>query len=218
VKERFQPRGISSEDFERFARHEVGQQHLISLYGLSGRLVTPQEAESLYREENESASTEAVFFSATNYLSKVSVTPAALGEYYTNNMADYRLPERVAVKYVKFVTTNFLQSDAEVLALLRQASPQMAQMTDFSQVIEMIYSKRGTNEFTDEKGIVLNPEDSKAKIKKDLRDQVALGEARKAASEFINQLFDVLEKNPQQRDALEKMASEKKLIVKETSL
>ncbi len=218
LKEHFQPHGISAEDFERFARHEVGQQHLISLFGLSGRLVTPQEAESLYRRENEAVSTEAVFFGATNYLATVSAPAATLGQYYTNHMAEYRLQERVAVKYIRFDKTNFLKNDQEVFARLKELSPQMAQMPDLSQAIEAIYANRGTNIFKDEKGNPLTPEASKDKIKTQLRDQIALSQARKTASEFINQLFELQEKNPQQRDTLEKLAASKKLTVKETSL
>ena len=44
-----QPHGLSVDDFERFIRHFVGIQQLINTYGLSGRLVTPQEAKACVR-------------------------------------------------------------------------------------------------------------------------------------------------------------------------
>src|SRR5438067_11980250 len=43
VNQVLQPHGIMSADFERFVRHELGIQELISAFGLSGKLVTPQE-------------------------------------------------------------------------------------------------------------------------------------------------------------------------------
>jgi len=69
------PRGFQLEDFDRFVRHELGIQELIATVGLSGKLVTPQETQSLYVREHQEVSTEAVFFSASNYLDRVTVTP-----------------------------------------------------------------------------------------------------------------------------------------------
>ena len=47
----FQPQGIDPESVQLFAIHEVGRQQLISLYGLGGELVPPQEVEVIYRRE-----------------------------------------------------------------------------------------------------------------------------------------------------------------------
>ena len=82
VKTELKPQSLSADDFYRFARHQIGQQHLISVYGLGGKLITPQEAESFYRRLNEPLSTEAVFFSATNFLGNVSANVSeALGNF-----------------------------------------------------------------------------------------------------------------------------------------
>ena len=68
------------------------------LVGSSGRLVTPGEAESLYRSEHRSLVTKLVWFSASNYLNAVAVTPAVLAQFYTNGeLATYRIPDRVQV-------------------------------------------------------------------------------------------------------------------------
>src|SRR5262249_16725942 len=101
------PRGIQMDDFDRFIRHELGIQELIATVGLSGKLVTPQETEALYIREHQELSTEALFFSASNYLDKVVVTPDAVAKFYTNQMANYRLPERVQVAFVKFALSNY---------------------------------------------------------------------------------------------------------------
>src|SRR2546423_1392534 len=86
------PRGrVSESEFRTFIRHQAGVEQLFSLAGLSGSLVTPREAEAICRQENEQLSTEVVFFSASNYLASVQVTPAALAAFYTNHLSEYRI-------------------------------------------------------------------------------------------------------------------------------
>jgi hypothetical protein len=207
VKNELTPHHLTSDDFYRFARHQVGQQHLISVFGLGGKLITPQEAESFYRRMNEPLATEAVFFSATNYLSSISPTPAALGQFYTNNMADYRLPERVQVNYVKWNLTNYLA----------EADKELGKITNLSQRLEAAYLQRGTNVFRDEEGKPLSMEAAKAKIKEDERKQLALIAARKSANEFLTELFQGHDdNNPFKPDDLAKLAKAKGLEVKTT--
>ena len=45
--------------------------------------------------------TQAVFLQSSNYLA-VNVNSAELQTFYTNQQANYRIPERVQVAYVKF--------------------------------------------------------------------------------------------------------------------
>src|SRR6266568_1523762 len=68
VEQVLQPKGFQTDDFERFVRHELGVQELISTVGLAGKLVTPKEATGLYVREHEDLATEAAFFSSSNYL------------------------------------------------------------------------------------------------------------------------------------------------------
>src|SRR5438034_7404549 len=56
------------EDFWRYMRHEAELQQLFNVVGASAKLLSPREAEILYRKEHEQASTEVVGFWATNYL------------------------------------------------------------------------------------------------------------------------------------------------------
>jgi hypothetical protein len=65
--------GLTMRDFERFVRHEVGIMHLVSLAGVAGQLVTPQEAEQIYRRSHEEVVAELVYFSASNYLASVTI-------------------------------------------------------------------------------------------------------------------------------------------------
>ena len=107
VQQVLQPRGFDLDDLERFVRHYLGVQELIATVGLSGKLVTPQEIQDLFKREHDEIATEATFFSASNYLASVTVPPGALMQFYTNRQASYRIPERVQVSYVTFDLTNF---------------------------------------------------------------------------------------------------------------
>ena len=97
VQNQLLPHGLRSEDFFRFARHEVGIQHLISVAGVSGKLVTPQEAEFAFRREKEEIEAEIALFPVTNFMGKVTIDPVAVAGFYTNQAASYRVPERVQV-------------------------------------------------------------------------------------------------------------------------
>ena len=87
VKQVLEPRGMRMADFERYVRRYLGIQELISTMGMGGKLVTPQEAKSLYARERQDLEVEAVFFTATNLLGSVTVTPEAIAAYYTNNLS-----------------------------------------------------------------------------------------------------------------------------------
>ncbi|HXC36867.1 MAG TPA: SurA N-terminal domain-containing protein [Candidatus Acidoferrales bacterium] len=99
---------MDANDFENFVRDDVAVEQLQLLFGLSGQMLTPQEATNEYIRENQEYSAQVVFFSASNYLGRVSVTPRDAAEFYTNYMADYRVPDRVQVSYVLFSVSNYL--------------------------------------------------------------------------------------------------------------
>lgn len=99
--------GMDANDFENFVRDDLAIEQLQVIYGLSGQLLTPQEATNEYIREFQEYSAQIIFFSASNYLSRVSVTPKDVGEFFTNYMADYRVPDRVQVSYVLFPVTNY---------------------------------------------------------------------------------------------------------------
>jgi len=42
------------DDFARFARHQAANQQLVTLFGMSGKLITPKEAEHFYRRDTSS--------------------------------------------------------------------------------------------------------------------------------------------------------------------
>lgn len=189
----------NADDFERFIRHEIGIQQLISVVAMSGKLVTPDEVRALYVRENQETAAQAVFFSANDYLDKVNVTPEAVGQFFTNQMAAYRLPERVQVSYVKFDPTNYVESAREDLSGI----------TNLSTRIDDLYRQRGTNFY----GEGTSPEEAKEKIFEETLNSQALLHARKAATEFASHLFD---KEPGKPGDLEEYAKEKGLEVQVT--
>jgi len=60
-------------------------------------------------------SAQIVFFSASNYVSQVAVTPGTVTEFYTNYLAQYRLPDRVQVSYVEFNVSNYFAAAEQTL-------------------------------------------------------------------------------------------------------
>ncbi|MBC8096429.1 MAG: SurA N-terminal domain-containing protein [Akkermansiaceae bacterium] len=191
----------SADDFERYLRHQLALQQLVSVISVGGELVTPQEAQALYIRSNQELATEAVFFSGTNYQTSVATpTPEVLREFYTNQASLYRVPDRVQVSYVSFDATNFTaQADKEIAAL-----------TNMNAIVEQIYQQRGTNFYSEAK----TPEEAKEKIRAEMRQEVSLGEARKKADEFANKLFDL---EPMRAENLATVAKAAGLTVKTTA-
>jgi peptidyl-prolyl cis-trans isomerase D len=152
VKTQLEPNGITAADFERFAQSQVGEEHLRSVFGISGGLVPSSEAETLYKRENETMQADVVFFSASNYLDKVTVDDEALTRYFNLNKPNYRIPNRIQVDYVRFDPTNFMSA----------AEQQFAGDTNLNLMLERTYFERGgTNYFQDPEGNPLTVEQAK---------------------------------------------------------
>ena len=169
-----QPEGLNAADFQRFMADDLAIDQLIQTLGLSGALVPPQEAAQIYDREHQEAMAQAVFFSSSNYLSKVSVTPAAVSLFYTNYMAHYRLPERVAINYLEYDLTNFLAETEQKIG-----------KTNIAAQASAIYAQRGAEVVPDAK----TPEEAKAKIGEMLLRKSAADTAADKARQFLNVLF-----------------------------
>jgi hypothetical protein len=197
IKEVLQPEGLTSMDFQHFVRHDLGIQQLLQTVSVTGELVTPQEAAAVYTRQHQEIAAQAVFFSASNYLSAVS--PAVVGQFYTNYLAYYRLPERVQVSYVAFNVTNyFAQSKVEWAK------------TNLEQQVDGFFAQDGMKAFPDAK----TPDEAKAKIREALIRQRALNDARAAANEFAQTVFA---KEPARAENLAAAAQAKGLTVKTTA-
>lgn len=202
IRQVLQPRGLRLDDLERFVTHYMGVQELIGTMALSGKLVTPQEMRDLYKREHEEMVTEAVFFSASNYLASVTVAPDALSQFYSNRLAVYRIPDRVQVSYVRFELTNYLA----------EANQELAQMTNLDQQIEAAYRRDTTNFLREAKAQSL--EEAKVKVRDDERKRLEGQTARRKAADFATPLFDM---DPMRAENLEKLAKEKGLAVAVTA-
>ncbi len=195
VKAILQPKGMDAGDFENLVRHDMIIDQLHQAMGLTGELITPQEAAAVYERQNQELSAQIVFFSASNYVATVLVTPAVVGQFYTNYLAEYRLPDRVQVSYVAFLVTNYLAGAEQKLS-----------KTNLNFQVEAIYRQYGTNVFPEAK----TPEEAKGKIRDVLIRQQALTDARQQADEFANTVFN---EDPVRPENLAAIAKQKGLAV-----
>jgi hypothetical protein len=194
-KEYLLPQGFTIEDFESFLRHELEVQQLFNTAALSGKLFSPQEAEKIFRKDHEQSDTRVAIFWASNFLDKVTVTPADVTNYYAAHPALYRVQDRMEMSYVEFPLSNYFAV----------ADKQIAKNTNFDRAVEEYYAKQGTNGFKGTNGAVLSEADAKKKIRENIREEFAMVEARKKASEFGNLLYDL-----QPSDRAENLFSEAK--------
>ncbi len=197
VKQVLQPEGLTADDFERFVRHDLAIQQLVQTMGLTGELVTPQQAAAAYEREHQEVMAQIVFFSASNYIPDIPVTPAAVGQFYTNYLAEYRLPDRVQVSYVYYNVTNYLAKAQK-------------ELTNLDDVVDSNYRRLGPDYFTD----VKTPEEAKAKIRVIVIRQRAMVDAHQQANEFANLVFN---QSPVQPGNLAKLAKQNGLVVRETA-
>jgi hypothetical protein len=172
---------LTKEDFVRYLEHEVGFQQLVQLAGVSGQLVHPREAQEKFLKEHQENVVEAVFFQTSSYTNGVVANAAELGRYYTNMMAQYRLPERLKVAYVEFPKSNYFAQADSVLAL----------RTNLSALIDQEYQQRGATNYTDPNNpaVVLGEKEAKDQIRSLVRGQSALTFAHNAATELADKLM-----------------------------
>jgi hypothetical protein len=199
VKQVLTQKGLTADDFERFARSDVVIQQLIQTLGLTGSLITPQEAAAAYQREHQEVSAQIVFLSASNFVSQAAVTPAVVAQFYTNYLAQYRLPDRVQVNYVEFNLTNFLA----------QAKAEWAK-TNLEENVNATFQQYGMGEFPDAK----TPDEAKAKIREARIRERALADARAQANDFATAVFNV---SPLRADNLATVAKQKGLTVRLTA-
>jgi len=178
---------VTEDDFYRWVRDQVGAELLIQLYGMNGDLITSKEAEFFFQREHLSMTVEMARFPLTNYTAQIAVTPEEVGQFYTNQQANYRLPEREQVNYIPFYFTNYLDV----------ADKMMAGASNLDAQIDDLYRSRDPSTYKDEAGNTLTPEAAKAKIKLDYRLQyVAANAAHTNAMQLMQLFFEGRRKNP----------------------
>ena len=190
------PHNLTAADFQSAVRTQLIIAQLAQTLGLHGALVTPQEAATLYDREHSEVSAQAVFFSATNYLSKVTTTPGEVAQFFTNYMAYYRQPERLQVNYVWFNLTNYLAESKVEWA-----------KTNLEATVDQLYRQYATAaEFKD-----LKADEAKAKLRESLIQRRALEAAAEQAKAFVSELWAMEPLNPQN---IVTLAKKKNLQVK----
>ncbi len=197
--------GLTADDFDRFARHQAGQECLVALFGMTGQLITPKEAEFFYRRENQPMVTEIVPFPTTNFYGATAPTEAELQDYFTKHEADYRLPDRVQINYVAFNSSNYTAQADKALG------------TNVEDRADAYYRQAGADAFKDESGQPLSATAAQAKIKEQMRFVAEMQEARKEANVFLAALFEGHDDaHPFAASDLEKLAKAKGVVVKTT--
>ena len=199
LKQVLQPKGLTVQDFQNFARQYLIMEQLQQAIGLTGEFITPQQAVAAYQRDRQELSAQAVFFSASNYLSQVTVTPALLTQFYTNHLADYRLPDRVQVSYVAFEMSNYLASAEQKIG-----------RTNLDGQVDALYRRYGVQGVQGAK----TPEEAKTRIRTTLIRQQAITDVRQAANDFAN---EVSGKEPARPENLAAAAKEKGLAVHVTA-
>jgi hypothetical protein len=194
--------GLTLDDFNRFVTHQAGQEYLVALFGMSGKLITSQEAEFFYRRENAPMVTERVVFPATNYYAFTEPNKQELEDYYNKHQADYRLPDRIQVNYIAFAATNFMAQADKTLG------------TNLDDRADQVYHQEGPDAFKDDSGKQITQEQAEARIKREIREYAALTEARKAANTFLNELTaNHDDQHPYTPDDLRQLARTKDMAV-----
>lgn len=199
AKQVLTPNNLTVMNFENFVRHDLYIQQLVQTLGLSGAFVTPEQAAGVYTREHQEVSAQIVYFPATNYLAAVKVTPEAVARFFTNNMAYYRLPDRLQVSYVAFSLSNYLES----------AKAEWAK-TNFNEQIDAVYLQYGAQAFPEAK----TPAEAKEQIRESMIRQRALIAAKAEVNEFAGAVFKL---EPASAANLETVAKQRGLAVHVTA-
>jgi hypothetical protein len=89
----------------------------------------------------------------------------------------------------------------------------MDKQTNLAARIDAFYLERGASTFMGTNNLPLSPEEAKAKIRADMRDQLAQLAARKAANAFATELYD---REPRKSENLATLAKAKGLALAES--
>ena len=203
-----------------YASYTIGVGQLQELAAISGSLVSAQEAEVEFRNQNEQFEAEALFLSHTNYLPLVQASDEQIKTHYTNTLANNRIPERRQVSYVTFPATNYLDEAEKKFDELKPEQRDALLKTYWSGVTNLAgYKTNGipnlakdivtlrTNEYKE-----MKVEEAVASIRADilstpdgLKSGLAVIEAYKAGLDFQKSLEETYKAQPA-LDTLEKMA------------
>jgi hypothetical protein len=170
------PEKLTTVDFERYIRNELGIQQLFATLGMAGDLVSADEVRALYQRDYQKISAQIALFSGRDYVKSVVSTPEKINEFYTNQMQRYELPERVRVNYVAFPFSNYLAA----------AKIELDNLTNLAELVENAVIQMGTNYPAG----VNSPEEAKARLIENEQKRFAGSNALKAAQDFNKALTE----------------------------
>ncbi len=166
---------LSEDDFHRYVQNDLATMHLAELNGLAGRLSPARLAEPVFRRQHEQILTEAFFFPATNFTASVT-NFAPLPQFYTNQGALYREPEKRRLAHLVFANSNFLAA-----ADLR--------LTNLTSQVDDIFKRVNPSQFKDANGTAMSTNAIKLLIREDFRKAQAFELARASANGYAEKLF-----------------------------
>ncbi|HTI71356.1 MAG TPA: SurA N-terminal domain-containing protein [Candidatus Limnocylindria bacterium] len=199
--------GITEADFVEHMRGELARMHLVEVVTASSKFVTPREAENEFRRENEEVSTSAVFFTKDEFTSAAPISPDLITKFYSNRIANYRIPDRTVLDYVTFGIGKHLE--AARAEFIKQG-------TAITNRFEEIYAQNGPDAFRDKEDKPLSKEAALARFKEDTMEKLALSGAHKEAIEFYNSLNEK-RTNALTAELFERLAAAKGLSVQTTT-
>jgi len=191
---------VTLQDFENWARNALAAEMLLpKLYGVNGAAITSKEAEFFFRRNRESMLVEWVRFPITNYVASVNPTPEQIRQFFTNQQANYRLPEREVISYVHYNPSNYVAV----------ADDYVKSITNFDDQIEKEYLSRDISAYKDTNGNQLSADAAKAMIREGTRLQVMVKAAATNAQATYYALMQGHEttNNPITKADLEKFAA-----------
>jgi len=201
--EQLKAMGVREELHLDMVRRDIGRQFLAEVLSIPTALVPPREVEAEYRRENEEAVASAVFFVSTNYLESVLITPDAVGQFFTNRMASYRIPEKFVLSYVRFPGAAFLAA----------AEQELGNIPDLSARLEALYNSRGAAAFLDDQGNPMAKDAALARLREEQVRAYSAARATEVAAEFYNELGEL---TPARAENLEMVAAKRGLQVEVT--
>ncbi len=190
-------------DFQDFVRRQIGLTHLHDVVGVAGQLVTPEEAKTEFRRLNDQYVASVAMFSPTNFTASVAMDPSSIRQYFTNQLANYRIPEQTVISYVRW----------DSAAHMAEVEAELAKRPDLTNTFLGIYRQRGADFFRDKAGAVMTQDAALVEIRRTVVESEAVNRAGRAATEFANALYAM---EPAKAENLVSLAKSQKLVVHES--
>lgn len=194
---------FSEAEFQDFVRRQIGLTHLRDVISVAGQLVSPEEAKTEFRRMNEQSIVSVAMFSPTNYSAQVAVGPMELRQFFTNQLANYRIPEQTVVSYLRWDAAKFTP----------EVEADIAKRPDMTNQFLALYRQRGADFFRDKNGTVLSQDAAIGEIRRNVVESESLSRAGAAATEFANALYAM---EPLKAENLAALAQKQGLAVRET--